>query len=191
VKGWLTVIAWEAGQASVAFLGATVIQGLIILNQPNYVPTRWQGTLLYYVVLACMVFVNTFLARWLPKVEGIFLCFHIIGFFAILIPLVYLGPHGSAKDVFATFINGGDWSSDGLSFFVGIIASVYTFTGNIQLRSPIYTLLTSPQERTAPTIVCILRIFYSFTALCFSSQNPQFSQTSQFLLNHTWHFYIH
>ena len=125
------MIAWEAGQASVAFLGATVIQGLIILNQPNYVPTRWQGTLLYYVVLACMVFVNTFLARWLPKVEGIFLCFHIIGFFAILIPLVYLGPHGSAKDVFATFINGGDWSSDGLSFFVGIIASVYTFTGNI------------------------------------------------------------
>jgi hypothetical protein len=160
VKGWLTVIAWEAGQASVAFLGATVIQGLIILNQPNYVPTRWQGTLLYYVVLACMVFVNTFLARWLPKVEGIFLCFHIIGFFAILIPLVYLGPHGSAKDVFATFINGGDWSSDGLSFFVGIIASVYTFTGNIQLRSTIYTLLTSPQERTAPTIVCSPYFFF-------------------------------
>ncbi|PMD31943.1 amino acid transporter-like protein [Hyaloscypha variabilis F] len=129
ITGWLTVIAWEAGQASVAFLGATIIQGLIILNQPTYAPTRWQGTLLYYAVLACMVFINTFLARWLPKIEGIFLCFHIIGFFAVLIPLVYLGPHGSAKDVFATFINGGNWSSDGLSFFVGIIASVYTFTG--------------------------------------------------------------
>lgn len=131
MKGWLTVIAWEAGQASVAFLCATIIQGLIILNQPTYTPTRWQGTLLYYVVLAWMVFINTWLARWLPKVEGIFLCFHILGFFAILIPLVYLGPHGSAKDVFTTFLNEGDWSSDGLSFFVGIIASVYTFTGNV------------------------------------------------------------
>ncbi|KAE9362924.1 amino acid transporter [Stipitochalara longipes BDJ] len=129
ITGWLTVIAWEAGQASVAFLGATIIQGLIILNNPSYEPTRWQGTLLYYGFLACMVFVNTFLARWLPKVEGIFLCVHIIGFFAVLIPLVYLGPHGSAKDVFATFINGGGWSTDGLSFFVGLIANVYTFTG--------------------------------------------------------------
>jgi choline transport protein len=175
VKGWLTVIAWEAGQASVAFLGATVIQGLIILNQPNYVPTRWQGTLLYYVVLACMVFVNTFLARWLPKVEGIFLCFHIVGFFAILIPLVYLGPHGSAKDVFATFINGGNWSSDGLSFFVGIIASVYTFTGSTQVCSKNEPLLTLTQERTAPTTVCILHIICSFARLCSSSQNPQFS----------------
>jgi choline transport protein len=141
----------------VAFLGATIIQGLIILNQPTYAPTRWQGTLLYYAVLACMVFINTFLARWLPKIEGIFLCFHIIGFFAVLIPLVYLGPHGSAKDVFATFINGGNWSSDGLSFFVGIIASVYTFTGNVTFSRD-DLLLTSTKERTVPTTVSILRI---------------------------------
>jgi len=131
VKGWLTVIAWEAGQASVAFLCATIIQGLIILNQPTYTPTRWQGTLLYYAILACMVFINTCLAKWLPKIEGIFLCFHILGFFAVPILLVYLGPHGSAKDVFTTFINAGDWSSNGVSFFVGIIASVFTFTGNV------------------------------------------------------------
>ena len=151
------MIAWEAAQASVAFLGATIIQGLIILNQPTYRPTRWQGTLLYYFVLAFMVFINTFLARWLPQVEGIFLCVHVIGFFAVLIPLVYLGPHGSAKDVFATFINGGGWSSDGLSFFVGIIASVYTFTGNVQFRPKYDALLTSTKELTAQTIVCILQ----------------------------------
>jgi choline transport protein len=166
LKGWLTIIAWEAGHASVAFLCATIIQGLIILNQPTYTPTRWQGTLLYYVILACMVFTNTCLARWLPKIEGIFLCFHILGFFAVLIPLVYLGPHGSAKDVFTAFINAGDWSSDGLSFFVGIIASVYTFTGNIQFRPKDDALLTSTKEQIAPTIVCIL-------------------QTSQPLSNHT------
>lgn len=89
-----------------------------------------------------MVLINTFLARWLPKIEGIFLCFHILGFFAVLIPLVYLGPHGSAKDVFATFINGGNWSTDGLSFFVGIISSVYTFTGKVQSRSTVDAALT-------------------------------------------------
>lgn len=178
MKGWLTVIAWEFGQASVAFLGATIIQGLIILNQPNYAPTRWQGTLLYYAVLAFMVFINTLLARWLPKVEGVFLIVHVIGFFAILIPLVYLGPHGNAKDVFATFINGGGWSSDGLSFFVGIITSVYTFTGKlVSTRSD--TLLTSTKELTALTIVRISQIICSFTRLCFKGyETDSYSQTS-------------
>lgn len=78
-----------------------------------------------------MVFINTGLAKWLPKVEGVFLIFHILGFFAIIIPLVYLGPHGSAKDVFATFLNEGGWSTNGLSFFVGLVASVFTFTGKL------------------------------------------------------------
>jgi amino acid transporter len=169
MKGWLTVIAWEFGQASAAFLGAEIIQGLIILNQPTYAPTRWQGTLLYYAVLSFMFFINTFLARWLPKVEGVFLCVHVIGFFAVLIPLVYLGPHGSAKDVFASFINGGGWSTDGLSFFVGIIASVYTFTGNFQFRLEDDILLTSTKELTARTIVRILQVIYSFIGFCFMS----------------------
>jgi choline transport protein len=123
------VIAWQSGQASVAFLGGSVIQGLIILNNPDCIPTRWQVTLFFYAMLICMTFINTCLARWLPKVEGIFLILHVLGFFAIIIPLVYLGPHGSAKNVFTSFINSGGWSSDGLSFFVGLIASVYTFTG--------------------------------------------------------------
>jgi hypothetical protein len=114
-----------------------------------------------------MFLINTLLARWLPKIEGVFLCVHIIGFFAVLIPLVYLGPHGSAKDVFATFINGGGWNTDGLSFFVGIIASVYTFTGNVYLRLEVDTLLTSTKELTAPTIVCIPQIICSFTGLYF------------------------
>jgi choline transport protein len=162
------VTAWQFGQASGAFLVATIIQGLIIFNQPTYAPTRWQGTLIYYAVLAFMVLINTFFARWFSKVEGAFLCVHIIGFFAVLIPLVCLGPHGSAKDVFATFINAGDWSTNGLSFFVGIIASVYTFTGNVQFRLD-DTLLTSTKELTAPTIVCILQIICSFTGLCFKS----------------------
>ncbi|CZT04966.1 related to GABA transport protein [Rhynchosporium agropyri] len=127
--GWLTVIAWQAGQASVAFLAASIIQGMVILNHESYVPERWQGTLIFYALIFVIVFINTFLAKWLPKIEGLLLIFHILGFFAILIPLVYLAPHSSAKDVFVTFVNGGGWSSDGLSWFVGIVTSVFAFLG--------------------------------------------------------------
>lgn len=130
-KGWLTVIAWQAGQASVAFLAASIIQGMIVLNNDTYEPKRWQVTLIFYALIMLVVFINTFLARWLPKIEGLILVFHVLGFFAILIPLVYLAPHGSAKDVFVTFINGGGWSSDGLSWFVGIVTSVFAFLGKL------------------------------------------------------------
>ncbi|KAF8867268.1 amino acid transporter-like protein [Acephala macrosclerotiorum] len=129
ITGWLTVIGWQAGQASVAFIAASMIQALAIQNHPDYAPTRWQGTLIFYAVIVFIVFINTFLARWLPKIEGLILCLHILGFFGILIPLVYLAPHGSAKDVFATFINGGGWATDGTSFFVGLITSVFSFLG--------------------------------------------------------------
>jgi amino acid transporter len=129
ITGWVTVIGWQAGQASVAFISASMIQGLMILNNPNYNAQRWQGTLIFYAVITFIVFINTYLARWLPKIEGLVLCVHILGFFAILIPLVYLAPHGDAKDVFATFINGGGWSSNGLSFFIGLITSVFSFLG--------------------------------------------------------------
>jgi hypothetical protein len=106
-----------------------MIQALIILNYADYAPTRWQGTLTLYAVIAFIVFINTYLAKWLPKIEGLILCVHILGFFGIMIPLVVLAPHGSAKDVFATFINGGGWSSNGVSFFVGLITSVFSFLG--------------------------------------------------------------
>ncbi|PQE21121.1 hypothetical protein CJF32_00005552 [Rutstroemia sp. NJR-2017a WRK4] len=126
---WLTVIGWQAGQASVAFLCATMIQGVVVLNHPDYVPERWQATLILYAILAFMLFINTFLSRWLPKIEGLVLCVHILGFFGILIPLVYLAPHGSAKDVFTTFLNEGKWQTDGVSFFVGLVTSVVSFLG--------------------------------------------------------------
>jgi len=129
ITGWLTVIGWQAGQASVAFISAQMIQGMIVLNHPDYTPTRWQGTLIFYGVIAFIVFINTYLARWLPKIGGLVLCVHILGFFAILIPLVYLAPHGSAHEVFTTFINGGGWATNGLSFFVGLTTSVFSFLG--------------------------------------------------------------
>lgn len=130
--GWVTIIGWQAGQASVAFLAASIIQGLTVLNYPNYNATHWQGTLIFYAVIAVVVFINTYLARWLPKIEGMILILHIVGFFVILIPLVYLAPHGSASDVFATFLNTGGWQTNGLSFFVGLVTSVFSFLGTCQ-----------------------------------------------------------
>ena len=107
----------------------TQIQGLLVLNYPSYDYQRWHGTLLFYAVLSLALFVNTYLGRLLPQIESMMLLIHILGFFGILIPLVYLSPHQSAKFVFTDFLNLGGWSSKPLSFFIGLITALDSFPG--------------------------------------------------------------
>ena len=106
-----------------------MIQGLIVLNNPSYEPQRWQGTLLFYAMILVGVIFNTLFVRYLPKTEGLVLIIHVGGFFAVLIPLVYLAPHGNGTEVFTLFTNGGGWQTQELSFCVGIVTGVYSFLG--------------------------------------------------------------
>ena len=87
-----------------------MIQGLIVLNNQDYQPQRWQGTLLFYAVILVSLLFNTYLVGYLPQIEGLILIIHIGGFLAVLIPLVYLAPHSSPTEVFTKFENGGKWS---------------------------------------------------------------------------------
>lgn len=130
LTGWITVISWQSGLASTAFLGATIIQGLLVLNNPSYSPQRWHATLLFYAIITACLFTNTYLARILPQIESTILLLHVLGFFGILVPLVYLAPHSSPSAVFTAFNNGGGWSTDGLSFFVGLSSSIFSFIGD-------------------------------------------------------------
>ncbi|OAL31186.1 hypothetical protein AYO22_01219 [Fonsecaea multimorphosa] len=129
IVGWLCVLGWQTGAANTAFLAGTQIQGLVILNYPDYTPERYHGTLLTFAVASFSVFFNTFLVKKLPLVEGIVLIVHVFGFFGVLITLWVLGPIGNASDVFTTFNNYGDWSSDGLSAIVGILAVMIPLLG--------------------------------------------------------------
>jgi amino acid transporter len=130
ISGWLTLAGWLASLGSGCFLTGGLIQGLLILCQPDtYVPQNWHVTLLYWAVILFCVFINVAAGWLLPKFEGALLVLHILGFFAILIPLLVLGPKGDAKEVFTTFVNMGGWDSQGLSFCIGIMGSVFAFVG--------------------------------------------------------------
>lgn len=101
-----------------------------MLCQPDtYVPQNWHVTLLYWAIIAFCVFINIAAGWLLPKFEGALLVLHILGFFAILIPLLVLGPQGNAKETFTTFVNMGHWQTQGLSFCIGIMGSVFAFVG--------------------------------------------------------------
>lgn len=117
------------------------MQGLLILNYPGYDYQRWHGTLLFYAVLGISLFVNTYLGRLLPQIESMVLFFHVLGFFGILIPLVYLAPHQPANEVFTTFLNLGNWDTTALSFFVGLLTAMNSFPGESKIKYLLLSLL--------------------------------------------------
>ncbi|KAF2435933.1 putative GABA permease [Tothia fuscella] len=169
--GWLCVLGWQTGSASSAFLAGTELQALILLNhEGSYIPQPFHGTLIVIAVaLFCGIF-NTLLARKLPLVEGTVLILHILGFFAIIIPLWILAPRAPAKEVFTTFSNPG-WPNMGLSCLVGIITPTVSLLGSDaathmaeELQDASYTL---PRAMIATAVFNGILGFLMLITFCF------------------------
>jgi choline transport protein len=58
LQGWITIFAWIATAASPAFLIGTIIQGLTLFFDTNYVFERWHGSLLAIAIL-CIPLVSS------------------------------------------------------------------------------------------------------------------------------------
>ncbi|KAB2579998.1 putative sterigmatocystin biosynthesis monooxygenase stcW [Lasiodiplodia theobromae] len=130
---WLEAIGADSDaprKASIEELSkSTLIQGLLVLNYPDYEFQRWHGTLLHIAIVVVSFLVNTVTKPLLPAIELFFFGLHVTGFLALMVPLVVMAPKASADEVFATFYNGGGWSTDGLSFFIGLSATMFAFIG--------------------------------------------------------------
>jgi choline transport protein len=118
---------WQVATESI-FAG-TIIQGLLILNYPDYDPKQYQGTLLAWAVVALAIFINVVVPDLLPKFEIFILVFHVAGFIAIIATLWATASHGTASFVFTTSLNEGGWPTQGLSYCVGFLGNVATFVG--------------------------------------------------------------
>lgn len=122
-------MGWQCAIVSIAYLAGTIIQGLVVLNNPDYDFQRWHGTLLVIAITMFSIIFNTFLAKRLPFVEVLILILHVCGLFAIIIPLWVLGPRRSAKQVFTEFNNGGAWDSAGTATLVGFSTTITALIG--------------------------------------------------------------
>jgi len=125
----MDAILRQAAASTGTYLGGTIIQSLLVLNDLTYTPQRWQATLIMFAVLILTLFVNTVLVKILPGIEGVVLILHIVGFFAILIPIVHLAPISSNAFVWSQFTNRSGYSSSGLSWFIGQSVTAILFIG--------------------------------------------------------------
>ena len=127
--GWMATMAWIATVATECMFAGTMLQGALILDYPKYVSQRWHDTLLTWAIILVNVLINAVIPAALPRIEIGTVTFHIAGFFVILGVLwAYSTPH-SADFVFASSLNEGGWSSQGLSYCVGFMGNVATFVG--------------------------------------------------------------
>ncbi|OAL24287.1 hypothetical protein AYO20_10714 [Fonsecaea nubica] len=125
LTGWFSTLSWQAGTASGSFLTGTIIQALIQINNPDYEPTAWQGTLLVFAMVLVLFVANTWGARDLPLIQNVLLIVHVFGFFAVIIVLWVMAPRNSVKVAFTQFSNEGGWSSMGLALMIGQISAIY------------------------------------------------------------------
>jgi len=82
--GWLASIAWLAGLAGSPFLIGTTIQGLLVINNPDYIARAWQGYLFMTLIISIALIVNTYFARLLPRLEAVMLALFTCAFVAFL-----------------------------------------------------------------------------------------------------------
>ena len=65
--GWISIGGQLVFAASAAFASGLQLQALITLNHlDTYVPTRWQGMLFYWLILAYSAAINVFGSKILP-----------------------------------------------------------------------------------------------------------------------------
>lgn len=114
---------------SVVYLAATQTQAPVILNYPHYVAERWHGTLLMFAITAILFVINVYGIRLLPEFELLGGVCHVVFFVILLVALLALAPKSSADFVFTDFENSGGWSSNGVSWCIGLLTVVYCFVG--------------------------------------------------------------
>ena len=70
------------------------------------------------------------MAKQLPMVEIVILVIHILGLFAIIIPLLAMAPsRNSGQVALLDFYNGGGWSTRGLATMIGLLTPLGSMLG--------------------------------------------------------------
>ncbi|KAL8671415.1 MAG: hypothetical protein Q9168_004088 [Polycauliona sp. 1 TL-2023] len=129
ITGWLLAIGWQGSIVGLSFVAGTIVQGLITLHNPSYAPQQWHGTLLVVAAVVIAISCNVFLSKNLPMAEIPILILHVVGLFAVIIPLLAMAPKNDARTALLVVSNDGGWSSTGTSFMIGLLTALSSMMG--------------------------------------------------------------
>ncbi|KAL5381822.1 hypothetical protein DPSP01_007005 [Paraphaeosphaeria sporulosa] len=129
MQGWITVFAWICSCTSNPALISNIITGLVIFNNPDYVPKQWHTTLLMWAITSLPFFANFYFRKLLNPFEAIGALLHVIFFIVSIITLVVLAPRSSPDYVFKTLTHDSGWEQPVVAFGIGLLTVAYPLTG--------------------------------------------------------------
>jgi choline transport protein len=108
------------------FLLGTMVQGLMILNYPSYVPYGWHGTLLTWAFIIIPVLWNIYARRLLVILEFIGGVCHIFFFICTVIILSVMAKRSTTDFVFETLTHDvSGWNTPGIAFSLGLLPMIF------------------------------------------------------------------
>ncbi|PLB46250.1 amino acid permease [Aspergillus steynii IBT 23096] len=129
MQGWITWFAWVSLLAGVANTTATMIQGLAIVNYPEYEAKRWHLTLIMFAMLVVEALMNMYTFWLIPWIELLAGVLHIIMFIIFLVVFAALAPRHTADYVFLTTDSSSGWTDSFISWNIGLLTPTWGFVG--------------------------------------------------------------
>ncbi|KAI7216311.1 amino acid transporter-like protein [Hortaea werneckii] len=127
--GWLISLGWQTFLCGVSFQVASLVLGLAVLGNADYDMQPWHTTLLTIGIASSCSLFNVSFADRLPLVETVMLVLHVLGVFAICIPLWILAPKSSASETIVNFTSKGGWQDLRLASTIGVVPMIGMLIG--------------------------------------------------------------
>jgi choline transport protein len=132
MQGWITWFAWISALGGSTSSEANILLGLVTTNYPDtYVYKPWHLTMVIIAQLFVVGLINMYAFRVVPYMELGAGILHVILFFIFMIVLLATSPKpfSSASFVFTnTQVNSG-WSSQYVSWNLGLLVPAWGFIG--------------------------------------------------------------
>jgi choline transport protein len=147
--------------------------GIVALNHPAYVEKGWHIFLIMVCFSLFNLVVHTYGRRILPALQAASGVAHILFFIIIVVVILALTPKAPSSFVWTEFKNTGGWSSNGISFCIGLLLPAFSISGadgcvhmaeevrNASWNIPrvfVYTLLINGTMAFGIVVVCLYAI---------------------------------
>ncbi|OKP13509.1 Choline transport protein [Penicillium subrubescens] len=130
IQGWITVFGWQASTTSICYLVAAQIQGMVLLNDSDYIPKQWHGTLIMWAIILGSGLVNIYGIKIMPALQMMGGILHITLFIALVVPIILLSRRSTSEFVFTELLTAdGGWESPGIAWCLGMLTVTYCFLG--------------------------------------------------------------
>ncbi|GAA6015215.1 hypothetical protein JCM10207_003645 [Rhodosporidiobolus poonsookiae] len=128
--GWLNLLGQAAGVASTEFgLAQMIFAAVSLSTNGEFVANAWQTYLLYIGLLIIHGVLNSVGTRLLSSLTRTFVFFNLGTVIAVIIALAIKTENKNpASYTFGHFANNSGWSSDGLTFLLGLLSVQWTMT---------------------------------------------------------------